>query len=246
LPERKRIGSMKHSVVKAVLAILVLSLVVFGSTLLTANYLHSNQIKPTTSWERTSEIRIIMDSSAGWARIMFSDLYGTYLNGIRVVKFDDYGWLSGNSSKYRIDAGFSLTFVDIIYNSTVVRTGDIVGFFKGVNVFRYTRMFADVVLEVNTSMMSVSIFLMLAGAGTTTFQFIDKQSGITIWQDTEAGNSFTQYVRRSISPIAFFLKPEIPNFSVFLLLVLAVTVIVILNSPVLKEYRSTEIDSPGL
>jgi len=245
MPERARKRNMNHSIVRAVLAILVLSLVVFGSTVLTANYLHLNQIKPTTSWERTSEIRIIMDSSADWARIMFSDLYGTYLNGIRVVKFDDYGWLSGNSS-YRIDAGFSLTFVDIIYNSTVVRTGDIVGFFKGVNVFRYTRMFADVVLEVNTSMMSVSIFLMLAGAGTTTFQFIDKQSGITIWQDTEAGNSFTQYVRRSISPIAFFLKPEIPNFSVFLLLVLAVTVIVILNSPVLKEFRSTEIDSPGL
>jgi hypothetical protein len=187
-----------------------------------------------------------MDSSADWARIMFNDLYGTYLNGIRVVKFDGYGWLSGNSSKYRIDAGFSLTFVDIIYNSTVTRTGDIIGFFKGSNVFRFTRMFADVILEVNTRMMSVSIYLMLAGAGTTTFEFIDKQSGTIIWQDTETGNSFSQYVRRSIPSDVFFLKPQIPNFSVLLLFAFVVAVIILLNTPTLKGRRQIANDSSGL
>jgi hypothetical protein len=47
---------------------------------------------------------------------------------------------------------------------------------------------------------------MLAGAGTTNFQFINKQTGVVIWQDFETGRSFTQYVLRTMSPHAFFTK----------------------------------------
>jgi hypothetical protein len=188
-----------------------------------------------------------MDSTADWSRTMFNDLYGTYLNGVRVIQFDQHGWLSGNDSDDRIDVGFSLTFVDIIYNSTVVRTGDIVGFFKGNNDFRHTRMYADAILEVDTSMMSVSVYLMLAGAGTTTFEFVDKQSGTVVWQDTETGNSFTQYVRRSIPPDAFFLKTQIRNFSVIELFVFGILAIVLLNAvPRGKENKQFRENQIGL
>ncbi|MGO9644801.1 MAG: hypothetical protein ACLPY5_08655 [Candidatus Bathyarchaeia archaeon] len=236
-----------EKIAKGVFLLSLLTLVLLGSTILTEDYLRSNQLQPKTGWERTSEVRILMDSTADWARIMFTDLYGTYLNGVRIVKFGQSGWLSGNDSDDRVDAGFSLTFVDIIYNSTVVRTGDIVGFFKGNNDFRHTRMFADVFLEVDTSMMSVSIYLMLAGAGTTTFEFIEKQSGTIMWQDTETGNSFSQYVRRSIPSDAFFLKPQIRNLSVLLLFAFGIILIVLLNViPARCNSRRIEENKTGL
>ena len=56
----------------------------------------------------------------------------------------------------RIDAGFDLSFVDVFYNSTVAKTGNIVGFFKGNNNFRHTKMFADVVLDVDTGLPNVT------------------------------------------------------------------------------------------
>ena len=230
-----------EKIARGVFLVSLIILVLLGSTILTEYYLRSNQLKQNAGWERTSEVRIVMDSTADWARIMFNDLYGTYLNGVRIVKFGQSGWLSGNDSDDRVDAGFSLTFVDIIYNSTVVRTGDIVGFFKGNNDFRHTRMFADLYLEVDTSMMSVSIYLMLAGAGTTTFEFIDKQSGTIMWQDTETGNSFSQYVRRSIPSDAFFLKPQIRNLSVLLLFAFGIILIVLLDV-IPARYNSKRIE----
>jgi len=108
-------------------------------------------------------------------------------------------------------------------------------------------MFADVFLEVDTSMMSVSIYLMLAGAGTTTFEFIDKQSGTIMWQDTETGNSFSQYVRRSIPSDAFFLKPQIRNLSVLLLFAFGIILIVLLNViPARRKSRRIEENKTGL
>ncbi|HXY82901.1 MAG TPA: hypothetical protein VEH56_04210 [Candidatus Saccharimonadales bacterium] len=243
--QRRQLDRGAEKIAKGVFLLSLLTLVLLGSTILTVHYLRSNQLQPRTGWERTSQIRILMDSTADWARIMFNDLYGTYLNGVRVVGFEQHGWLSGNDSDDRVDAGFALTFVDIIYNSTVVRTGDIIGFFKGNNDFRHTRMYADVVLEVDTTMMSVSVYLMLAGAGTTTFEFIDKQSGTVIWQDTETGNSFTQYVRRSIPPDAFFLKPQIRNLSVLLLVAFGVAVIVLLNG-IPRPSKQIEENATGL
>jgi len=170
-----------------------------------------------------------MDSTADWARIMFNDLEGTNQNGLRVVSFRSHGWLMGNNSDARIDAGFDLRFVDVLYNSTVAKTGDIVGFFKGNNDFSHTKMFADVILDVNMGLPSVYVVLMLAGAGTTTFQFINKQTGVLIWQDAETGRSFTEYVLRSISPQTFFVKQSINSILVIALIAVAAITVVALN-----------------
>jgi hypothetical protein len=119
--------------------------------------------------------------------------------------------------------------VDVLYNSTVAKTGDIVGFFKGNNVFSHTKMYVDVVFQVNLGLPSVYLILMLAGAGTTTFQFINKQTGVLIWEDAETGRSFTQYVVRTMSPRVFFTRESINTILVLALIIGAVFTIIAVN-----------------
>lgn len=249
----KPVASIKkheRTISKVVLVVSILTLIVLGSTILAVNMLQPpmNGGQQPRGWQRTPEIRIVMDSTADWARIMFNDLYETNTNGIRILQFDAKGWLSGNDSNDRIDAGHDLTFVDIIYNATVVRTGDIVGFFKGNNDFKHTRMFADVVLEVNEDVQQVSVYLMIAGAGTTTFQFTNKESGQVIWQDTLTGNSFTQYTRRWMSPDIFFTAMHIESTLVVALVIGAIITMLALNNPIILGRKPTKTieDSEGL
>ena len=239
-----RVGIVrKHetTILKGISLISLLVLIVLGSTVLFVRVLNSNPRSDiqTTGWERSPEIRIIMDSTSDWARIMFNDIYGTNTNGIRVLEFHGHGWLSGNDSDDRIDAGFGLTFVDVLYNSTVTKTGDIVGFFKGNNDFSHTKMFVDVVLDLDMGLPSVYVYLMLAGAGTTTFQFINKETGVLIWQDSESGHTFTQYDIRSMSPKAFFTTQRIDTILVFALVIAGIISIVLLNP--LPTSRSTRV-----
>jgi hypothetical protein len=200
---------------------------------------------PTTGWQKTQEVRIIMDSTADWARIMFNDLYGTNTNGLSVLEFHSQGWLSGNSSGDRIDAGFRLSFVDVLYNSTVAKTGDIVGFFKGNNNFQHTKMFVDVVLDVDMGLPSVYVVLMLAGAGTTTFQFINKASGVLLWQDSETGRSFTTYVMRTMQPQVFFMRQSLNTILVFALIVGGVIMIVALNPVPIRKPAEDWVEGDG-
>lgn len=230
-------------------AISFILLVLLATTVLFAGYLSTTPRTDTTGrgWQRTPEIRIIMDSTADWAQIMFNDLLGGTSNGARLVSIGPRGWLLGNDTDDRIDAG-RLTFVKVLYNSTVLTTGDIIGFFKGNSDFQHTRMYVDVVLEVNTNMRQVYVFLILAGAGTTTFQLINKQSGVVIWQETDAGNSFTQYARRWISTEAFFAREQIETVVVIILAIATIAMIVALNvlPPLRKPGRQTVRDSEGL
>ncbi len=240
----------ERTILKGIFLISLLVLIVLGSTILVIRILRTNPRGdlPTGGWQRTHEIRIIMDSTADWARIMFNDLHGTDDNGIRIAEFHSHGWLAGNNSEYRIDAGRKLTFLDVIYNTTVVKTGDIIGFFKGNNDFRHTRMFADVVLDIDMGMTSVSVYLMLAGAGTTTFQFINKESGTVIWQDMETGQSVTRYIPRSMYPQGFFAKEIIHPLLVLALVLGAVATIVVLNPFGLRRLTKTPLieDTGGL
>jgi hypothetical protein len=232
LPSVGIVRKNETTILKGISLISLLVLVVLGSTVLFVHILNSNSrsdIRPT-GWDRSPEIRIIMDSTADWTRIMFNDIYGTNSNGIRVLEFRGHGWLSGNDSDDRIDAGFGLTFIDVLYNSTVSKTGDIVGFFKGNNDFRHTKMFVDVVLDIDMGLPSVYVYLMLAGAGTTTFQFINKQTGVLIWQDSENGHTFTQYAMRSMSPKAFFTSERIDTILVIALIVGGIISIAVLNA----------------
>jgi hypothetical protein len=238
----------KHetTILKGIFLVSLIILVVLGSTVLMVRILNGNPRSdiPTTGWQESPEIRIIMDSTADWARIMFNDLYGTNTNGVRVVGFGSRAWLSGNDSDDRIDAGHDLTFVDVLYNSTVTKTGDIVGFFKGNNDFRHTKVFIDVDLEINLGQSSVYVVLMLAGAGSTTFQFINKQTGLLVWQDSESGRTFTEYVLRSMSPQAFFTKETIDTVLILALVSGGIISMILLNSiPIRKRAkRRTEDD----
>jgi hypothetical protein len=242
----------KHetTILKGIFLVSLLVLILLGSTILMVQVLNSNPRSDiqTTGWQRTPEIRIVMDSTADWARIMFNDIYGTNTNGIRVLKFDAHGWLSGNDSGDRIDAGHGLTFVDVRYNGTVTETGDIVGFFKGNNNFRHTKMYVDVVLDVDMGMNSVYVYLMLAGAGTTTFQFINKGTGIVVWQDSDTGRTFTEYVLRSMPPQVFFTTEEIDTILVLALVIGGLISIIVLNPLPLRRLTETETtdDSVGL
>ncbi len=236
------------TILKGICLLSLIILVILGSTVLMVRVLESNPRSDiqTNGWQPSPEVRIIMDSTADWARIMFNDLDGTNQNGLRVLAFHSRGWLSGNESGDRIDAGFGLTFVDVLYNSTVTKTGDIAGFFKGNYNFRHTKLYVDVVLDVDMGLPNVYIVLMLAGAGTTNFEFINKQTGVVIWQDSETGRSFTQYIIRTIAPQAFFTKQTINTILVFALLIGGVITIIVLNPIPLRRPRRPEAEYGGV
>jgi hypothetical protein len=248
LPKITIVQRHETTILKGICLLSLVILVILGSTVLMVRVLESNPRSDiqTNGWQHSPEVRIIMDSTADWARIMFNDLDGTNQNGLRVVAFHSRGWLSGNDSDDRIDAGFALTFVDVLYNSTVAKTGDIVGFFKGVNDFRHTKMFVDVVLDVDMGLPNVYVVEMLAGAGTTTFQFINKQTGVVIWQDSETGRSFTQFVLRTMSPQAFFTKQTINTILVFALIIGGIITIIALNPIPLRRPVKRRSDDGGV
>jgi hypothetical protein len=249
LPRAALVRKHETTILKGIALISLLILVVLGSTVLFVEVLNSNPRVDieTSGWVRSPEIRIIMDSTADWARIMFNDIYGTNTNGIRVLEFLDHGWLSGNDGSDRIDAGFELSFVDVLYNSTVAKTGDIVGFFKGNNNFSHTKMFVDVILDINMGQPNVYVYLMLAGAGTTTFQFINKETGVLIWEDSENGHTFTQYDMRSMSPKVFFTTERIDSILVIALIIVGIISIIILNPlPTHRPRRTRAEDEIGV
>jgi hypothetical protein len=250
LPRVAVVRKHETAILKGISLISLLILIVLGSTVLVVRVLNSNPRSDVqvTGWEKSPEIRIIMDSTADWARIMFNDLYGTNNNGLRVLEFRGHGWLSGNDSDDRIDAGFGLSFVDVLYNSTVTKTGDIVGFFKGNNDFRHTKMYVDVVLSIEMGLPNVYLYLMLAGAGTTTFQFINKETGVLIWQDSETGHTFTQYNIRSMPPKLFFTTERIDAILVLALIISGILAIIILNPLPLRRQTKTKLrdDFAGL
>jgi hypothetical protein len=248
MPKVTIVRKHETTILKGICLLSLLILLILGSTVLMVQVLESNPRSDisTSGWQQTPEVRIIMDSTADWARIMFNDLDGTNQNGLRIVAFRSHGWLSGNDSNDRIDAGFGLSFVDVLYNSTVAKTGDIVGFFKGNNNFRHSKMYVDVVLEVNTGLPNVYVVLMLAGAGTTNFEFINKETGVVIWQDSETGRSFTQYIIRTVPTQAFFAKETINTILVFALIIAGIVTILALNPiPILRPTKRN-VDDGGV
>jgi len=186
-------------------------------------------LQPSPDWKETPELRIIMTSTSDWARIMFDDLNDTHTNGIRIDKTFGQGWFFGNDSDDRIDCGKSLTYIDVIYNATVRRTGDFVGFYKGDNDFSYTRVYVDLTLDINMAAAQRYFYLVVAGAGVTTFQIVDKVSGMTAWQDTVQGNSFTQYMTRTVPTNALFPRQTLDSTAVLLLAGLVVAVLLVAN-----------------
>jgi len=184
-------------------------------------------------WRETPPIRVIMRSTADWGRIMFDDEVGNNTNGIRFKHILSCGWFSGNDSDDEISVGKG-TWYDVLYNVTVKKTGDIVAFNKQREDFNYAEMYADVVFEIDASMISGYIWLMLAGQGITVFQLTNLQDQYTIWQETMSGTGHTRHVRRYIVLDSFFRRWEISPTSVVVLTLMAILMIILL-SPVIPK-----------
>jgi hypothetical protein len=100
-------------------------------------------------------------------------------------------------------------------------------------------MYVDLILDISVSAPQRYFYLVVAGAGVTTFQIADKVSGVTVWQDTVQGNSFTQYLSRSVSAAGFFPKQTLDS-SVVLLLVGLVAIVLVVANPLVRRRKKGE------
>lgn len=201
----------------------------------------SEEAKDSGNWIKTPVFRVIIKSTADWARIMFDDQEGKNTNGIRLYEVEDYGWILGNDKDDVIDVGKDLTWYDILYNGTsTVKTGDIVAFFKQNNDFDYTEMYADLVFEVDESRDQVYIFLMVAGQGTTTFELINKESGAIVWRDIITGIGGTQHIQRFIPTKLFVRSVKVESTTVLSLALITVFIVFIFNMPRFRRGRASK------
>lgn len=196
----------------------------------------TNDSSTTRKWRGTPPARVVMKSTADWGRIMFDDEEGKNTNGIRFKFILSQGWLKGNGSDDEINVGKG-TWYDVLYNVTIKNTGDIVAFNKQRNDFNYTEMYADIVFEVDLSMISCYVWLMLAGQGTTVFQLISLEHQYMFWQETLSGTGHTRHVKRYIMLDTFFRMWEVSPTSVIVLTMMAILMMVLL-SPMIPR-RST-------
>lgn len=224
-------------------ALLTLFLVISSMTL---HPLTSEEVKSHEDWVKTPIFRVIMKSTADWARIMFDDQEGKNTNGIRLYEVKSYGWILGNDKDDVIDVGKDLTWYDILYNGTsTIKTGDIVAFFKQNNDFDYTEMYADLVFEVDRSRDQVYMFLMVAGQGTTTFELINKESGAVVWREIIAGIGGTQHIQRFIPTKLFIRSIKVESATVLSLALITVFTVFIFNMPKFRRGRASKDLSRG-
>ena len=191
----------------------------------------------TSDWREAQPVKVIIDSTSDWGRILFDDLNGTNTNGLRVHSVISTGWSLGEDENDVIDAGRKIPWPDTVYNNTITRKGDMVTFFKGLGNFHYTEAYADLVLEVDISLPQVYVWLMVGGNGTTTFEIASQASGGTIWRDVLVGNGETQQVKRIMTPQPFFQTGRTENVVVIFWLMFAVVLVVLLNFPVIEVAR---------
>jgi hypothetical protein len=185
-------------------------------------------------WTEVDPVKVLIDSTADWGRIMFDDLNGTNTNGIRIKSVLDTGWLVGNEENDVLDAGRKIAWPDTDYNTTIIRHGDMVSFFKGIRNFHYTELYADLVLEVDSSLPQIYVWLMSGGNGTTTFDIVSQTTSGTIWRDVIVGTGETQQVRRVMTPQPFFHAGRAESTVVVAWLSAVIVIIVFLNFPLLE------------
>ena len=181
-------------------------------------------------------MRVIIDSTADWGRILFDDLNGTNSNGIRIRTVIDSGWLEGRDSNDQLYAGRKIAWPNMDYDKLVVRSGDMVAFFKGLNDFHPTGIFADLVLEVNMDLAWVHLWLMTGGNGTTTFEIVSRDTGETVWRDIVVASGETQQVKRVMSPQAFSRPGRTETSVVITWLLIVALVIAVLNFPIVETF----------
>jgi hypothetical protein len=109
-----------------------------------------------------------------------------------------------------------------------------VAFFKGLNDFHYTEVYADLVLEVNIDLARVYLWLMTGGNGTTSFEIVNKDNGGTLWRDIVVASGETQQVKRVMSPQPFFQPGRAESSVALTWLTIGIAVMLILNFPILE------------
>jgi hypothetical protein len=189
------------------------------------------------TWRDAEPVRVIVQSTSDWARILFDDLNGTNSNGIRIKSVLGSGWVSGQDSGYShatLDVGRKISWPAEVYNQIEVRHGDMFGFFKGLGNFRFTEVYADLMLEFDVSIPQSYVWLMSGGNGTTTFQIQSPGTGDTIWRDLIIGHGHTEQVRRVMTPQPFFHPGRSESVVVVTWLIVAIVAIIMLNLPVLE------------
>ena len=187
-----------------------------------------------SEWQETEPMRIIIQSTSDWGRLLFDDLNGTNANGIRIRAVLTSGWFTGKYIDYALDVGRKLPWQDQAYNQTIVRHGDLMSFYKGLLDFRYSEVYADVVFDIDLSMPQIYVWLMSGGNGTTTFEINNLANGGTIWRDIIVGNGVSQQVRRVMSPQPFFHPARSESVVVAAWLSVALIVVIFLNFPILE------------
>jgi hypothetical protein len=185
-------------------------------------------------WRQADPVKVLVDSTADWGRILFDDLNGTNTNGIRIKTVSDSGWLVGKDADDVLDAGRKIPWPDTEYDQIVIRKGDMVTFFKGLRDFHYTEAYADLILEIDTSLPQIYVWLMTGGNGTTTFDIVSKATGGTIWRDVVVGTGETMQVRRVMTPQPFFRAGRAESAVVVAWLSVVIVTIIFLNFPIVE------------
>ena len=217
---------MRNKVWTCLIVAVVVLLTLFGPT--------ASGQSQSEQWNQVEPVKVLIDSTADWGRIMFDDLNGTNTNGIRIKTVLDAGWIVGKGENNVLDAGRKIPWPDTEYERIVTRRGDMVAFFKGIRNFNYTEAYADLVLEVDTSRPQIYLWLMTGGVGTTTFDIVSAANGGTLWRDVIVGTGETQQLRRVLTPQPFLHAGRAENGVVVAWLSVVIVVTIILNFPLLE------------
>jgi hypothetical protein len=185
-------------------------------------------------WRDAEPVRVIIQSTSDWGRILFDDLNGTNTNGVRIKSVQGSGWLTERGFEDTIDAGRKIPWPAEVYNHLEVRRGDMFEFFKGLRNFQFTEAYADLLLEFDVTLPQAYVWLMSGGNGTTTFQIRSQATGDVIWRDVVIGQGVTEQVRRVMTPQPFFHPGRTESLVVVVWLAVVILAIIVLNFPVLE------------
>ena len=128
-----------------IIPFLLLFLIIYVGASAALQQINSTSVAAQQSpeWSEADPVKIVIDSTADWGRIMFDDLNGTNTNGLRIHSVVSSGWTTGKEENDVLNVGRKITFPDTDYNRIVTRKGDMVSFFKGLGNFHYTEAYGS-------------------------------------------------------------------------------------------------------